>query len=139
METSDGHGKLGDGGFDDELVFGNLAFPGEFRGVVIPKHTLTMTAGYEEVPMVPTKKKKSSRSIQEQEPSIPGGNTLSLVAFGNGERGFMAKGEDSSALGFFDLDGEPIYFDPGFLTVIRNLGAYAPGDKDGFWALVARV
>lgn len=35
-EASDGHGKLGDGGFDDELVFGNQAFPGEFRGVVIP-------------------------------------------------------------------------------------------------------
>jgi hypothetical protein len=64
---------------------------------------------------------------------------LSLVAFQNGSKGFMAKGEDSSALGFFDLDGEPLYFDPGFLTGIRDLGAYDPGDEDGFWALVARV
>ena len=89
--------------------------------------------------MVPTTKKKSSRSIQTFEPSIPGGNTLSLVAFRNGERGFMATGEDSSALGFFDIDGEPIYNDPGFLTVIRDLGEYEPGDEDAFWALVARV
>jgi len=89
--------------------------------------------------MVPTKKQKASRSVHSSEPSIPGGNTLSLVAFQNGERGFMAKGEDSSALGFFNIDGESIYVDPGFLMVIRNLGEYAPGDEDAFWALVARV
>jgi hypothetical protein len=89
--------------------------------------------------MVPTTKKKSSRTVQPFEPSIPGGNVLSLVVFQNGERGFMATGEDSSSLEFFDLDGERIFNDPGFLTVIRDLGEYARGDEDGFWALVARV
>jgi hypothetical protein len=89
--------------------------------------------------MVPTKKMKTSRPIQLPEPSIPGGNVLSLVAFRNGERGIMAKGKDSSALGFFNIDGEPIYSDPGFAVVVRNLGEYAPGDEDGFWALVARI
>jgi hypothetical protein len=89
--------------------------------------------------MVPTKKMKFARTIQESEPSIPGGNTLSLVAFRNGERGLMAKGEDSASLDFFNLDGEPIYSDPGFSVVVRNLGEYAPGDQDGFWALVARI
>jgi hypothetical protein len=89
--------------------------------------------------MVPTKKQKTSRSVLSLEPSIPGGNTLSLIAFSNGERGFMAASEDCSALGFFDIDGDPIYVDPGFLTVIRDLGVYEAGDDDGFWALVARV
>jgi hypothetical protein len=97
-------------------------------------------AGKPEEPMVPNmKKQKTSRSIQPFEPSIPGGNTLSLVAFSNGERGFIAASEDSAALGFFNIDGEPIYYDPGFLTVIRDLGEYEPGDEAGFWALVMRV
>jgi len=89
--------------------------------------------------MVPTKKQKTSRSIQQSEPSIPGGNTLSLVAFQNGERGFVAKGEDSSNVGFSNIAGESIHVDPGYFTVIRNLGEYAPGDEDAFWALVARL
>jgi len=89
--------------------------------------------------MVPTTKKKTSRTIQMFEPSIPGGNTLSVVAFSNGERGFMATSEDGSVLGVFNIDGEPIYHDPGFVAVIRDLGEYEPGDEDGFWALVARV
>ena len=88
--------------------------------------------------MVPMKK-KASRQIDSNDRCIPGGNQLSLVAFRNGARGLMAKGEDSSALGFFDLDGERISFDPGLTMVIRELGEYAPGDEDGFWALVARI
>jgi hypothetical protein len=89
--------------------------------------------------MVPTKKRKSSRSIQEHEPSIPGGNTLSLVDFCNGERGFLARNGDSETVGLFNFEGEAIYSRPEFLAVIRELGEYAPGDEDGFWALVARV
>jgi len=88
--------------------------------------------------MVPTKKQNSSRTVQPFEPSAFG-NVLSLVVFQNGERGFMAEGEDSSSVEFFDLDGERIYADPGLLTVIRELGEYEPGDENGFWALVARV
>jgi len=88
--------------------------------------------------MVPTNK-KASRSFQPTDRSIPGGNTLSLVAFRNGERGLMAQGEDSSSLELFNLDGERIFSDPGLTMVIRELGEYAPGDEDGFWALVARI
>ena len=35
----------------------------------------------------------------------PCGNVLLLLAFQTGVRGFMAAGDDSSAIGFFDLDG----------------------------------
>jgi len=89
--------------------------------------------------MVPNKKQKASRSIQPNNPTTPGGNTLSLVAFHNGERGLMAQGEDCSALEIFNLGGERIFSDPGLTMVIRELGEYAPGDEDGFWALVARI
>ena len=89
--------------------------------------------------MVPKKNHKSKKQVQIFEPSIPGGVTLSLVEFQNGERGFMAKGEDSSAMEFFDLDGEVIQSDPGLMMVIRTLGEYEPGDEAGFWDLVTRI
>ena len=100
--------------------------------------SLTTMAGHEEEPMVPTKK-NASRPVQPIYRTILGGNTLSLVALRNGERGLMAQGEDSSALELFNLDGERIFSDPGFTMVILELGEYAPGDEDGFWALVARI
>ena len=89
--------------------------------------------------MVSIKRQKSPRTTQQPEASIPGGNTLSLVAFHDGERGLMAKNEVSDALAFFDLGGDRIGSNPGFMMVIRELGAYVPGDTDAFWALVARV
>jgi len=49
----------------------------------------------------------------------------------------MARCEDTAALGFFNIDGDPIYGDPGWNMVVPELGEYAPGDEDGFWALVA--
>jgi hypothetical protein len=88
--------------------------------------------------MVPNKK-KSSRATRQPEASIPGGNTLSLVTFHGGERGFMAKNEDSDAVAFFDMDGEPIYSHPGWMVVIRQLGEYLPDDEDAFWSLIARA
>lgn len=96
-----------------------------------------MMAGQEE-PMV-SKKQKSPRTVPQTELSIPGGNTLSLVVFRDGSRGFMAKSEDGAGCGFYDIDGGRICYDPGFMMEIRSLGEYAPGDGDGFWALVARV
>ena len=86
-----------------------------------------------------SKKKNTPSTAQQTEVSIPGGNRLSLVAFRDGERGFMAQNEDGAACGFFDIDGERISYDPGFMMVIRSLGEYAPGDQDAFWALIARV
>jgi hypothetical protein len=88
--------------------------------------------------MVPTTKRKSSRNAKPFEPSIPGGNVLSLVTYPDGSRGFRARNEDSSISSYFNLDGEEI--EPaGFVVVIRTIGEYAPGDEDGFWALVASV
>jgi len=86
-----------------------------------------------------SKKQNLSRTIHQSEVSIPGGNTLSLVAFRDGTKGFMAQSEDGAGCGFYDIDGERICYDPGFMMEIRSLGEYAPGDGDGFWALVARV
>ena len=51
----------------------------------------------------------------------------------------MARNEDSAALAFFDAGGERLYGDPGWNMVVRCLGSYAPGDEDGFWALVTRA
>ena len=106
--------------------------------VVVSDQTPTTTVGQEE-PMVSNKRQKSFRATRQREFTIPGGNTLSLVAFHDGSRGFMAKNEEADALGFFDLDGERLYSNPGLMMEIRLLGEYAPGDEDGFWALVARV
>jgi hypothetical protein len=89
--------------------------------------------------MAPTKKQKPTQSSPQPDLGIPGGITLSLVAFENGERGFMAKGRNNSALEFFDLEIEPIQTAPGSMTILRTLGEYAPGDEAGFWELITRV
>lgn len=66
-------------------------------------------------------------------------NSLYMIAFRDGSKGFMARSQDSAALAYFDEDGDPILCHPGWNMVVRELGRYAPGDEDGFWALVARV
>lgn len=79
------------------------------------------------------------RVCRNMEPDTPGSNALSLIAFLNGERGFLVKGYDDSALSFFNLDGKSISHDPGWFSVLRRLGEYVPGDMDAFWALVMQV
>lgn len=51
----------------------------------------------------------------------------------------MARSQDNTALAYFNEDGDLISCDPGWNMVVRELGHYAPGDEDGFWALVTRV
>jgi len=76
---------------------------------------------------------------RSMDPDTPGNNALSLIAFLNGERGFLVKGYDDSALAFFNLDGDSISNYPGRFSVLRKLGEYLPGDMDAFWALVMQV
>ncbi len=78
------------------------------------------------------------RVCRSMKPDTPGNNALSLIAFLNGERGFLVKGYDDSVLSFFNLDGESISNDPGWFSVLQKLGEYVPGDMDAFWALVMR-
>ena len=66
-------------------------------------------------------------------------NSLYLVAFRDGSKGFMARSQDCSSLAFFNEDGDPICCDPCWNVVVRELGHFAPCDEDGFWALVARA
>ena len=85
------------------------------------------------------RKRKPKPEATGGEPRRPGDNDLYLVAFRGGSKGFMARNEDSAALAFFDAGGERLYGDPGWNMVVRCLGSYAPGDEDGFWALVTRA
>ena len=64
---------------------------------------------------------------------------IRALGYLNGERGFLVKGYDDSALAFFNLDGESISHDPGWFSVLQKLGEYVPGDMDAFWALVMQV
>lgn len=66
-------------------------------------------------------------------------NTLQQVTYLDGNRGFVAKNDDSSSQSFFDEDGQELYSNPGPFVVIRELGQYDAGDADGFWALVAQA
>ena len=89
--------------------------------------------------MVTGKKRQSSKAAPPSGPGLPGAITLSLVAFRNGERGFMAKGPDLADIEYFDLEMEPIETDPGDPTILRTLGEFLAGDEAGFWDLVTRA
>jgi len=101
--------------------------------------------------MVPSKSSKTEsnqhdrecpqrrRAQVDQDADPAATNTLYLVLFADYSKGFMARSKDCASRRFFDLDGTQLSGEPRLTMVVRSLGDYAPGDEDGFWALVALV
>lgn len=102
---------------------------------MVPKNSHQQAPGSH----VRTPRKGRGDTKRDPVPDPSATNSLHLIAFRNGSKGFMARSQDSASLAFFDEDGDPILCDPGWNMVVRKLGDYLPGDQDGFWALVARV